>query len=522
MKLNITLALRKHKIILILLFGLVFGQMLISTIFPYITKYIIDDVLLKGELTNLKPVLILVFLLIITQIPINIGISYSSSRWIQLLVFDFRQEISEKFLSLKTNVKKNGLFINTITSDCEIIGNQLLTILLNGFPNILLIILYFIVIAHLNWKLTTIVLVLIPLFLIASGMTSKKVYTLSIELQKYRDGLTKYLNSYVHNKLPIDLYGLGDEEKDGFNNVISKVKDSYIKTNTIMTSLSMISGILTVIGPLIVLFWGSVMVINKELTLGSLIAFNTYTAMLFTPLSKLLNILPLFAQVQASFRRIEQLDFSDVNHPKGIYKQIPPDRSISISVEGFIPCVEGTKLFKNPISFSVLQGEIWRVNGSNGVGKSILLKCLIQYHESFYGTIWRKENQKIAYVPQDNFLFEGSVYSNLIKGLEEYDQQHLKYFIELLSFDVSLDDEVTPFRITLSSGQQQKIKIIRALLSKPDVLILDETLANLDEEIVIRFMRYIKDANLSIIIVNHSSLEKVLQPFEYKILELGK
>lgn len=104
MKLNITLALRKHKIILILLFGLVFGQMIISTIFPYITKYIIDDVLLKGELTNLKPVLILVFLLIITQIPINIGISYSSSRWIQLLIFDFRQEISEKFLSLKTNV----------------------------------------------------------------------------------------------------------------------------------------------------------------------------------------------------------------------------------------------------------------------------------------------------------------------------------------------------------------------------------------------------------------------------------
>lgn len=157
----------------------------------------------------------------------------------------------------------------------------------------MLIILYFIVIAHLNWKLTIIVLVLIPLFLFTSGMTSTKVYTLSIELQKYRDGLTKYLNSYVHNKLPIDLYGLGDEEKDGFNNVITKVKDSNIKTNTIMTSLSMISGILTVIGPLIVLFWESVMVINKELTPESLIAFNTYTAMLFTPLSKLLNILPL-------------------------------------------------------------------------------------------------------------------------------------------------------------------------------------------------------------------------------------
>ncbi|MFV0559355.1 MAG: ABC transporter transmembrane domain-containing protein [Enterococcus sp.] len=523
MELNITLIFKRHKFFLFLLLGLVFVQMIISTIFPYITKYIIDDVLLSGSLVNLRPVIIFTTILIAIQIPVNICVSFSSSKWIQLLIYDLRQEISEKFLSSKLNVKKNGLFINTITSDCEIIGNQLLTILLNGIPNIFLIILYIIVLSQLNWRLTIGVLALVPIFVIVSGITSKKIYSLSIDLQKYRDGLTEFLNSYVHNKLPIDLYNLKNEEQNKFSNVSNQVKDTNVKTNTIMTFLSMISSLLIVIAPLLILFWGSAMVVKNELTLGALIAFNTYTAMLFSPLSKLLNTFPLFAQVKASIKRIGKLEFSDIGNPKGEYKQLPlsAGTSLLINVEAFNPCVEGVELFEKPINFSVFQGEMWRIVGPNGIGKSILLKCLIQYHESFRGTIWKNKDCKIVYVPQDNFLFQGTVHDNLVKGIKEYNQCLLQDLITLFSFDVRLDEKVTPFRITLSSGQQQKIKIIHALLCNPDVLILDETLANLDEGTILKFVEYLNNSNLTVIIVNHGSLEKYTQISECKVLELG-
>lgn len=524
MKFDIKSAIRNHKAILILLFGLVLVQVMISTIFPYITKYIIDDVLLKGKLTNFRPILIYTVFLIILQVPINIGVSYSSSKWVQMLIFDFRKEISKKFLSSKENSKENGLFINAIISDCEIIGNQLLTILLNGIPNVLLIILYSVALSNLSLKLTINVMFTIPLFLCISWLTSRKVYSLSNELQKYKDKLTEFLNLYVHNKLAIDLYGLRDKEENRFISVAEKVKNSNIKTNTIMASLSTISGVLTVVIPLIALFLGSVMVVNGELSLGSLIAFNSYTALLFSPWSKVLNIIPLFAQIKVSLKRIEQLKFSSINaaNTAGEYKILAQDSAIVLKCENLFPCINGEKLLKVPINISLSQGETLRMVGINGIGKSVLLKCLAQYNLDFFGSIWIKENRKVVYVPQNDFLFEGTVYSNLVMGLKEYDEIQLEKIARLLSFDVDFNKGVTPFRIEISTGQLQKIKIIRALLSNPDILILDETLANIDEASICRLVNYFKETNLTVIIVNHGSLDKFLQPSEYKILELGR
>lgn len=523
MKLDISLLVKKRKFMLILLFGLVLGQMVISAIFPYITKYIIDDVLLKGRLTNLKSILIYTVTLIILQIPINIGVSYCSSKWVQLLIFDLRLEISQKFLTSKENSKENGLFINAIISDCEIIGNQLLTILLNGIPNVLLIILYSIALLNLSWKLTMNIMVVIPLFLFISWLTSKKVYSLSNELQKHKDRLTAFLNLYVHNKLAIDLYGLRDEEENNFISTSEKVKDSNIKTNTIMASLSTILGVITVFIPLMALFLGSVMVVNGELSLGSLIAFNSYTALLFSPWSKVLTIFPLLAQTKVSFKRIEQLNFSSVDGSRitGEYKTLSSDSPVVLKCENLSPCIDGEKLFKLPINFSISQGEILRVVGENGIGKSILLKCLVRYNQDFFGEICIKDDKEIIYVPQDNFLFEGTVYSNLVKGLKEYDEKQMDRLVQLLSFDVDFAKKVTPFKINLSTGQLQKIKIIRALLSNPDILILDETLANLDEATIFRLINYFKEINLAVIIVNHGSLNKFLKPSEYKTLELS-
>ncbi len=291
-----------------------------------------------------------------------------------------------------------------------------------------------------------------------------------------------------------------------------------------MASLSTISGVLTVVIPLIALFLGSVMVVNGELSLGSLIAFNSYTALLFSPWSKVLNIIPLFAQIKVSLKRIEQLKFSSINaaNTAGEYKILAQDSAIVLKCENLFPCINGEKLLKVPINISLSQGETLRMVGINGIGKSVLLKCLAQYNLDFFGSIWIKENRKVVYVPQNDFLFEGTVYSNLVMGLKEYDEIQLEKIARLLSFDVDFNKGVTPFRIEISTGQLQKIKIIRALLSNPDILILDETLANIDEASICRLVNYFKETNLTVIIVNHGSLDKFLQPSEYKILELGR
>lgn len=299
----------QHKITLFILSVLILFQMTLSTIFPYLTKFIIDDVLMKQNLSNLKRIFFFTIVIILLQIPINIGVSYYCSKWTQLVIYKLRQDISQIFISQKENANDNGLFVNTITNDCELIGNQLLSLLLNGVPNILLILLYMIVLFQLNIKLTIIALLVVPLYIIMSYITSKKVFVITKELQKYIDKLIEFLNSYVRNKLLIDLYNLKESERRNFEIVIGQVKDSNVKANTILSFFSNLSGLVSIISPLLILFIGSIMVIKNELSIGSLIAFNSYIALLFVPLGKLLNVLPIYSQMKVSIERVEQSNY---------------------------------------------------------------------------------------------------------------------------------------------------------------------------------------------------------------------
>lgn len=309
MSIRLKSMLLQHKITLFILSVLILFQMTLSTIFPYLTKFIIDDVLMKQNLSNLKRIFFFTIVIILLQIPINIGVSYYCSKWTQLVIYKLRQDISQIFISQKENANDNGLFVNTITNDCELIGNQLLSLLLNGVPNILLILLYMIVLFQLNIKLTIIALLVVPLYIIMSYITSKKVFVITKELQKYIDKLIEFLNSYVRNKLLIDLYNLKESERRNFEIVIGQVKDSNVKANTILSFFSNLSGLVSIISPLLILFIGSIMVIKNELSIGSLIAFNSYIALLFVPLGKLLNVLPIYSQMKVSIERVEQSNY---------------------------------------------------------------------------------------------------------------------------------------------------------------------------------------------------------------------
>lgn len=510
----------QHKITLFILSVLILFQMTLSTIFPYLTKFIIDDVLMKQNLSNLKRIFFFTIVIILLQIPINIGVSYYCSKWTQLVIYKLRQDISKIFISQKENANDNGLFVNTITNDCELIGNQLLSLLLNGVPNILLILLYMIVLFQLNFKLTIIALLVVPLYIIMSYITSKKVFVITKELQKYLDKLIEFLNSYVRNKLLIDLYNLKESERRNFEIVIGQVKDSNVKANTILSFFSNLSGLVSIISPLLILFIGSIMVIKNELSIGSLIAFNSYIALLFVPLGKLLNVLPIYSQMKVSIERVEQSNYFQKKKHNGMYIKRKLNGKQQINVQNLIPYVQNKPLLKFPLSFSISKGEVVLMNGPNGVGKSIILKSLVNYFDDFSGCIEVQKNINIVYVPQENFLFEGTVLKNIVIGIPMYSKEKLHFLVNLLKFDVSLEMIVTPFNINLSSGQLQKIKLMHAFLSNPDVLLLDETLANLDNEIVKNVIQYIKKTNISMIFVYHGEANSFLLNDHYKIIDL--
>ncbi|AUB54524.1 hypothetical protein EM4838_16060 (plasmid) [Enterococcus mundtii] len=117
-------------------------------------------------------------------------------------------------------------------------------------------------------------------------------------------------------------------------------------------------------------------------------------------------------------------------------------------------------------------------------------------------------------------MFEGTVKENLTKGLPEYEIDFLFYLIRKFKFEIDLNRKVNAFSLNLSSGQLQKIKLIRALLSKPDILLLDEVFANLDHETSITLINYLRENLLTAIFVYHGDTERLLKQNEYNTLNL--
>ncbi|MGK0607337.1 ABC transporter transmembrane domain-containing protein [Enterococcus gilvus] len=522
MAIQIKKLLRKHTAILVILAAFIFLQILISAIFPYLTKWIIDDVLLKQQFDELKRILVGTVLLILLQVPVNIVVSYFCAKWTQLVTLDLRMTLSQGFLNHKENPQKNGLFINTLTNDCELVGNQLLTITLNGMPNVLLIIVYLVILVHLNSFLTGITMLVVPLFLVITYITSKKVFHLTKELQHCRDKLIEFLNSHVRNKLLIDLYGLKKEEQQQFATVATQVKNVNVRTNTILSFLNNLSSLIAVVTPLVTLFVGSLLVIHNQLSLGSLMAFNSYIALLFGPMGKLLTLPPMISQMNASIERIEQANFKEEDVHNGVYEYTDlPDKQ-QLIVKNLCPYIGQQSLLSHELSFSLTHGELVRLTGPNGVGKSIVLMCLIHYHENFTGQIQLDNHQQVVYVPQENFLFEGTIQDNMIKGLEKYERTLLQDLLNLLKFELPLQQTVTPFTMDLSSGQLQKIKLIRALLSQPDILLIDETLANLDHNVGKNFFRFITKQKLTTIFIYHGEVSDWLDTIPYRTITLTR
>ena len=219
--------------------------------------------------------------------------------------------------------------------------------------------------------------------------------------------------------------------------------------------------------------------------------------------------------MKASVERIEQTEFIESSFQQGNYLKTLKTHKTLLQTIDLIPYSQNTPLFINPLNFKIEKGEIWQLTGPNGCGKSILLKCFIHYHENFSGTIQLAKDTLVAYVPQESFLFEGTVKDNLLKGLQQPQLEQLTYFIQLFKFDVPLTQKVTPFNLNLSSGQLQKIKLIRALLSKPDILLLDEVFANLDTTTVNTLITYIQEIKLTTVFVYHGNLSQLISKENY-------
>lgn len=374
-----------------------------------------------------------------------------------------------------------------------------------------------------DWRLTLIALIPMPLMALSTSYYGKLLHKRFREAQAAFSDLNDKTQESITGIKVIKSFGYQKNDVEDFRRLSQEVVDKNVRVAKIDSLFDPTISLVIAISYFLSLAFGAKFIVEEAMSVGDLVAFTTYLGLLIWPMLAIGMLFNIVERGSASYERIESLLQTpvEIEDKQGAIEHVPSG-AISFDVRSFTFPRDDQPTLQH-VSFELQEGETLGVVGKTGSGKTAILKLLLRQFDQYEGEItygglpiedYRKTqlHQAIGYVPQDHFLFSTSVYRNIAFSNEHATQEAVEHAAktahiheDILRFAKGYETVVGERGVALSGGQKQRISIARALLMKPNLLILDDSLSAVDaktEEAILQSLKQERE-NATTIITSH-------------------
>ena len=521
-----------------------------STLNPYLLKITVDDYITLKDYDGM-----LVFIGIMTGVLfLEVFFQFSFiyfANWLgQRVVYDLRKELFRRMIGFRmTFFDKSavGRLVTRAVNDIETIASIFSQGLFMIIADLLKMLIVIGVMLSVSWKLSLIVFTVLPLILFATRKFQKAMKFAFDEVRTQVANLNTFVQERISGMHIVQLFVREHQENQSFQKINEKHKNAWLKTvwyNSIFFPIAELSTSIT-IGLLV--WYGGLSVIAQEngITLGSIFLFIQLTQMLFRPLRQIADKFNTLQMGMVAVQRVFTLMDTDSHIRDDGFLEAKNIKG-EISFQNVVFSYKEGETVINDISFDVNAGETIAIVGATGAGKSTIINLLSRFYDIKKGIISvdgkniksyeiPSLRNSIAVVLQDVFLFADTIQNNITmwdSSISEEDVMEaakhigIDKFISILPGKLQYD--VKERGAMLSSGQRQLIAFLRAYVSNPSILVLDEATSSVDgetEELVQVATDRLTEGKTAIIIAHRlvtvQKADRIIVMDNGKIVEIG-